>query len=294
MIESLLYQHLQQNREHLSGLATYRGNIAVFNQEAPDDMDDGWEGTQYGRIVFAVDLSDDPERQVSGTLSADVYCENGKQFPEDFEPIVRSLIDGYFFTTEEETISAQWRASNYFTEAGSKVIGVTITFDLLAFPVQLTIPMDPIPLLNRFSADDLSVLTGLDIKVINHNNTGNVWKPTNDSPAIYWRVISIVPCPYIPETFHCTWQQANIQCNIIAESKEVMISLARAIDNILSTRKRLIFDDCSPFMIDKVSINATSDPMRTGQLSIDGTYGVLRQYEEKQRIKKIYVDGKEV
>ena len=293
MIESLLYQHLQQNREYLSGLAVYRGNIAVFNQESPDDMDDGWEGTQYGRIVYAVDLSDDPERQISGTLSADVYCENGKQFPEDFEPIVRSLIDGYFFTTDEETIAAQWIASNYFTEAGSKVVGVTITFDLLAFPNQETgVEMDPIPLLNQWTSDILSTILNRQINVINYNETGKVWKPTDESPAIYWRVVSINQCSYIPETFHCTWQTATIQCNIIAESKEVMMMIARWIDNTLSMQKRLIYDDNSPLMIDSISISATSDPLNTGQLTLTGTYGVLRKYKDSSVLSNIYVDGR--
>lgn len=293
MIESLLYQHLQQNREYLSGLATYRGNIAVFNQESPDDMDDGWEGTQYGRIVYAVDLSDDPERQVSGTLSMDVYCENGKQFPEDFEPVVRSLIDGYFFATEEETIAAQWRASNYFTEAGSKVVGVTITFDLLAFPNQETgIEMDPIPLLNKWTSEVLSVDLNRQVKVINYSEIGSVWKPTDEAPAIYWRVISINSCSYIPDTYHCIWKTATLQCNIIAENKEVMMLIARYIDNTLTMNKRLIYDDKSPFMIDGIKINATSDPLNMGQLTLSGTYGVLRKYTKSNKINNIHVDGR--
>ena len=292
MIETLLYQHLQKNNDVLSGLASYKGKLAVFNQESPDDMDAGWESTQYGRIVYAVDLTDDSERQISGTLSVDVYCENGKQFPEDFEPIVRSLIDGYFFTTEESTIAAQWRASNYFTEAGKKVIGVTITFDLLAFPIQETMEMDPIPLLNQWSKVELSKETKLDIKVINHSDLDSVWKPTDEEPAIYWRIISISPCSYIPDIYHCIWQTAELQCNIIAESKEVMILIARYINNILSMKKRLIFDDNSPFMIDRVQVNTTSDPMKTGQITVNGTYGILRDYPNVSGFNKINVDGR--
>ena len=294
MIESLLCNHLKQNRESLNVLATYRNELAVFNQEAPDDMDDGWEGTQYGRIVFAVDLSGDPERQISGTLAVDLYFENnGEQLPEDYEPVVRGLIDGYFFTTVEETISAQWRASNYFTEAGSKVVGVTITFDLLAFPNQETgVEMDPIPLLNKWTKEALAIDLNRQIKVINYSEIGNVWKPTDESPAIYWRVVSINPCSYLPDTYHCIWKTATIQCNIIAESKEVMILIARYIDNVLTMNKRLIYDDNSPFMIDSIRISATSDPMSAGQLTLNGTYGVLRKYSKADRINNIFVDGR--
>lgn len=292
MIEALLYEHLKKNNDVLSGLASYNGELAVFNQESPDDMDEGWEGTQYGRIVYAVDLTDDPERQISGTLAVDVYCENGKQFPEDFEPIVRGLIDGYFFTTQESTIAAQWRASNYFTEAGKKVIGVTITFDLLAFPIQATVEMDPIPLLNQWSENELSKATELKIKVINHSDLDSVWKPTDKEPAIYWRIISISPCSYLPETYHCIWQTAELQCNIIAESKEVMILVARYIDSILSMKKRLIFEDDSPLMIDNVQVNTTRDPMKVGQLTVHGTYGILKVYQNVGKFDHICIDGR--
>lgn len=284
MIETLLCQHLQKNSELLIGLATYHGAIAVFNQEAPDDKDKGWGKTQYGRIVFAVDLTDDPERQISGVLAVDVYCENGQQLPEEFEPVVRNLIDGYFFAATEATIAAQWRSSNYFTEAGEKVIGVTLTFDLLAFPIQETMDVDPIPLLNEWSSGELS-----DVKVINYSKTDSVWKPTDEKPAIYWRITSIDPCNYLPETYHCIWQTAEVQCNIFAESKEVMIRIARYISNLLSMKKRLIFKDDSPFMIDRVRINTTSDSMTIGQLTLNGTYGILRDYQEVSKLKNFYL-----
>ena len=294
MIETLLYQHLQNNSSALSGLAKYRGKIAVFNQESPDDMDEGWSGTQYGRIVYAVDLTDDPERQISGSMMVDVYCENGKQIPEDFEPVVRSLIDGYFFTTKEATIAAQWSSSNYFTEAGKKVSGVTIAFDLLAFPIQETLAMDPVALLNQWSDDYLKIHINYDFTVINHNVTEEVWKPTDKKPALYWRLISIGHCNYIPDTYHCIWQTAEIKCNVIAESKEVMVKIARYIDNLLSMNKRLIFDDDSPLMIDSVKINTTSDSVKTGQITVYGTYGILREYPEVSKLNHIYIDGRSV
>lgn len=294
MIEALLYQHLQKNSSALSGLALYRGKIAVFNQEAPDDMDEGWNGTQYGRIVYAVDLTDDPERQISGSLMVDVYCENGKQIPEDLEPIVRSIIDGYLFTTKEATIAAQWSSSNYFTEAGKKVVGVTIAFDLLAFPIQETLAMDPVALLNKWSDDYLKKYTKIDFTVINHSRTEEVWKPTDEKPALYWRLTSIGSCNYIPDTYHCIWQTAEIQCNVIAESKEVMVRVARCIDNLLSMKKRLIFEDNSPLMIDSVRINTTSDPVKTGQLTLYGTYGILREYQNLSKLNNIYMDGRSI
>ena len=131
MIEEVLYEHLVENLRSNQYFATWNNTPAVFNQEVPSDTDPLWgSGSQYGRLVFMVDLSIDPARKISSNLTVDVMCEKGKQEPEVLEPIVRDLIDGYFFTQGGDTMMAQWKTSNYFTEPNEKVIGVTISFNL--------------------------------------------------------------------------------------------------------------------------------------------------------------------
>ena len=157
MIEKALYEHMVGYFAFDQHLATWDGTAAVVNQEVPSDTDPLWgSGSQYGRIVFMVDSTIDPARKVSSNLSVDVLCDKGKQEPEELEPIVRELVDGYFFTQNGDTMMAQWKSSNYFTEANEKVIGVTITFRLLAFPQSETIPPDPVGLLNSWSAESLA------------------------------------------------------------------------------------------------------------------------------------------
>ena len=312
MIESALYEHLQNQERLLSDyLASYGGKMAIFNQEAPADTDEGWQDpadedeeqdeptemyservktSQYGRLVFAVDLSDDPERKYSGTLSVDVLCEKGVQLPEEIEPIVRALIDGYFFSTEEITMAAQWSASNYFTEPTNKIIGVTLTFGLLAFPKQTTIDPDPIALLNEWSSKELKNILMENLRVIGHDPLKAAWKPTNDSPAVYWRLTNINPCSWIPDTYHCSWHTAVISGHILAPDKGVCASIARKIDNILTLKRRLIFDDKSPLMVDRnIRINLSHDPMKVGQITLDATYGILRQYEQYDPINNVSV-----
>lgn len=293
MIEEILYQHLQSHTEELQEhLATFGKNMAIFNQEAPKDTDKGWgEGSQYGRIIYAIDMNDDPERDISGILSVEYECEDGKQAPEYVEPIIKELIDGYFFASTGTTIAAQWSATNYFTQPQEKVIGVTLTFNLLAFPEQLTTDPDPIALLNTWTKQELVPTINKPLNVIGLDKVGSVWKPTDETPAIYWRLLSTNPCVWIPSTYNCSWFDAQIQCHILSPNKNVMLRIARDIQQILTIKKRLIFEDNSPLMVDRNIRMLDGDPLKKGQLTLDGTYGVLTPRSPSEPIRHIYTKG---
>ena len=297
MIEVSLYEHLQKSLELTPFLATYNEKMAIFNQEVPSDTDEGWEEnqSQYGRIVYALDLTDDPERKYSGTLIVDVQCEKDVQEPEVLEPLVRKLIDGYFFSTEEITIAAQWSASNYFTDPTDEIVGVTLTFGLLAFPKQTTIEPDPIALINKWTQKELQEITGKSFRIIGYDVLKeSAWKPTNETPAIYWRMSNIAPCGWIPDTYHCSWHTATVHGHIMAADKDVNAILARTIDNILTLKRRLIFEDMSPLMVDRnIRVSLGNDQMRVGQITLEATYGILRcnQYNP---LNHLSVNGKEV
>lgn len=320
MIEAVLYKHLQEQTVALEPyLATYCGKMAIFNQEAPADTDPGWgmdeeynpdfgygyeeddedeeseKESQYGRIVFALDLSEDPERIYSGTLAVDIQCENGRQVPEEMEPIVRELIDGYFFSTGDTTIAAQWSASNYFTEPTEKIVGVTLTFGLLAFPKQTTIEPDPIRLINKWTKEELTKILDTEITVIGHDSMEDAWKPTAKRPAIYWRLANTGSCNWIPDTYNCSWRTAVVFGHIIAPEKDVCGIIVRTIANVLTLKKRLIFEDVSPLMVDRnIRINLGNDEFRTGQITIDATYGILLERTPATLLMHPSVNGKEV
>lgn len=280
MIESALRTHLIEQESLRGYLATWNGELAVFNQEAPPDTDPKWSG-QYGRIIFMVDATEDPERKLGATLSVDVMCEKGVQDPNVMEPIVRDLIDGYFFTQDSYTMMAKWQKSNYFVEANEKIFGVTIVFRLLAFPCTETVDPDPVLLLNEWSEGELSEALGAPVKVIGHNDgiTG-AWKPTKDAPAIYWRISQTVKCGWIPDTYAVIWQDATLQGHIFASDVQTELVICRVIDSILQRKQRLIFEDRSPLFVDRnIRISTSNDPLRTGQISVVGTYGILRHIE---------------
>lgn len=286
MIEAVLYKHLHEKGTELSSyLARWNDKMAIFNQEAPKDTDKGWgEGSQYGRIIFAIDTNDDPERKVSGKLLVDISCEKSQTPPEYLEPIVKELIDGYFFTTPAITMAAQWSGSNYFTEASEKVVGVTLTFDLLAFPAQETTDPDPVKTVNQW-------LKSLypEGKVICNDVLEETWKPTDESPAFYCRLVNLGE-GRMPSTAAVTWIGADMRVCVMAPTDSFRHLCAKKCVQVLTNESRLILDDGSPMLIDSVSANLAADQMRMGQIQIKATYGVLNEYTGKP-LNKAYVNG---
>lgn len=277
MIESALRNHLIEQTILTPYLASWNSELAIFNQEAPPDTDQNWN-RQYGRIVYMVDATGDPERVLGATLSVDFMCEKGVHDPTEVEPIIRSLIDGYFFTQDGYTMMAQWQTSNYFVEQNEKIFGVTLKFRLLAFPQSETGDPDPVLLLNSWSEDGLAEYLGKTVKVIGHNDgISGAWKPTTEEPAIYWRISNVAKCSWIPDTYAVIWQDATLQGHVFASDVNNELKICRVIDNILQRRESLLFDDGSPLFVDRnIRISTSNDPLRTGQISIIGTYGILR------------------
>lgn len=292
MIEAQVRKHLIEQAELSPYLTTYAGQMAVFNQEAPADTDPMWKrGSQYGRIVFYIDMQDDPQRNISGTMGVDIYCENGKQVPEEIEPIVRNLIDGYFFSNESVTIAAQWSSTQYFTEPTKKVNGATLMFSLLDFPNQQTTDPDPVALINDWTANDLANLLNIPaVRVIGRDSLPAAWKPTNELPAIYWRISRIGKCSWIPDTYNCSLETATINGHVMAPDNATATKIARVIQNTLTIKKRLIFEDMAPLMIDRnIQVTPTSDPLRVGQISLEGTYGILNIPIAKPKMENISI-----
>ena len=272
MIEQALYEHLQAQTDLVGHLTTYAGEPAIFNQEAPADMDEQWKaGPQYGRIVFTEDMQGDPERIMGGMLLVDIQCKEGMQPPEDLEPLLRQLIHGYFFSNGTFTAAAQWRDTSYFTEPTDHVIGCTISFDLLAFPIMTTSKPDVVERLNEWT----SQIPGL--HVINYDELpSSAWKPKENESAVYWRVASEGPAQWIPDTFQTIWRTAVVKGHIFSGSTAATAIVSRRLVTELYACKRLLKDGETPIMVNRRnSIDNGADPLRTGQVTCEATFGVI-------------------
>lgn len=287
MIEQALTKHLQAQEALLSPyLARFGGKLAIFTPEAAKDEDKNWApGPQYGRLVFTVDLKGDPERTTGGTLAVDILCKKGQQFPDDIEPIVRNLIHGYFFSNGTFVVSAQWKNSNPFSEPTHHVIGCTVTFELLAFPVITTsAPENVVARLNQWTADRFPK-----IHVINHKPLpAQAWKPSGGESAVYWRCANERQAGWIPDTHQTIWRTAVIKGHIFSETPAEVAALSDTIIVGLYTSKRLLKPGEAPIMVNR---NNTSqygaDPLRTGQLTVEATFGVIVRFGNSETIQDI-------
>lgn len=273
MIEQALIEHLRKQTALTELLTTYNRIPAIFNQEAPADVDNLWaSGVQYSRIVFAEDIQGDPERTMGGTLVVDIMCGDGhQQFPETIEPILRSAIDGYFFSNDTFTVAAQWKNSSYFTQPKDEVLGCTVSFELLAFPVLTTMEPDVIDRLNKWSGDIDGTF------VINHDKLpSTAWKPTGDETALYWRSGHERPAGWIPDTYSTIWRTATIRGHIFAEDISTATILGKKIIAGLYADKRLKKNGEAPIMVNRSnSYDDGADALRTGQLTVEATYGII-------------------
>lgn len=271
MIEQALYEHLIEQQDLADFLGRYSKKPAIFNQEAPADNDVLWE-KQYGRVVFAVDLQGDPAHIMSGTLMVDISCKKSEQLPEDVEPVLRQLIHGYFFSKGTSTVSAQWKNTSYFTEPTNDVIGCTVTFSLLAFPVITTSNPDVIARFNEWTS-----LRFPDLHVINYKELpAQAWKPTGTESAVYWRLVQDSPAGWIPDTFQTIWRTAAVRCHIFSESNAIAATVARDIITRLYAEKRILKSGESPIMVNRRNtVDLGEDPLRTGQVSVEATYGIV-------------------
>lgn len=291
MIEQALYDHLRAQASLAAYLATYADAPAVFNQEAPADNDALWgDGPQYGRIVYAVDLQGDPERIMSGTLSVDIMCKENEQFPEEIEPVLRGLIHGWFFSSGTFTVEAQWKTSRYFTEPTDEVTGVTVAFELLAFPLTSTGPPDVVERINEWTA----AIDGL--HVINYDTLpAAAWKPGENDSAVYWRLVNDSLANWIPSTFQTIWRTSTIRCHIFSASRAIADTVARDLITRLYTAKRLMRTGEAPILVnEKNTIDYGADPLRTGQLTVEATYGIIVHFGPDQMLEHINLPREEI
>lgn len=281
MIEQAIYKHLLQSSELASHLTKYAEKPAVFFQKAPPDTDSLWQkGTQYGRVIFAIDAEGDPARAVGGRLFVDVFCE----VPELPEQIVRELIHGYFFTANGCTMAAGWEDSRYFTEQGDpKVNGVTLTFSLLAFPLLTTENPDVTERLNHWTAQNFPHLS-----VIGQGSLPEVWKPQNESAGVYWRVTSVAPAEWIPDTWQTIWRTAVLQGHIFAPDVSAAAALAHEIIFALDSAKRLIKPGETPILIRHTRVDAGADALHTGQITVDATYAQIKPPPQADTLRHIH------
>lgn len=287
MLEQVICNYLKSDAPISDKLTKYDGEPAVFLLEAPTDQDELWDkGPQYPRIIYELSMQEDPERKTSGMLLVDLYLNTDSGlFLEEVAPVIQNAISGRFFTDEKDTIAAVWRQSDPFTtpEDGSHVAGITITFDVIAFPKQLTYTIDPVEAVNGYIKELYP-----NIRMIGVDHMESVWQATEEAPAAYVRLQRMNPGTF-PSTYHVTWYNPVMMVHIMAPSVEARNSILRNIVETLQQRQRIILSDGSPLMMVRLALTVGADQLKEGQLSIEASYGLLRDYPDREPINNVSV-----
>jgi hypothetical protein len=259
-------------------LAEYGGKPAFFYQKSPPDTDGGWQKPCYPRADYNIDMRYDPERKVSGTMDINVWCITESEFmPEEIEKSIVSLINGTFYSGR---VCAVWNRSDaYNFEARGQAegstapegIGVTISFDLMEFPEQISgMNPDPVRGLNLWTKENFP-----DIAVIAHDEMPEIWMPTDENPAVYWRFEGATVND--KQTYAADWYTGQFAAHIAAATVNERNKRIREITEKIQVYGEVILPDGSPMFAKQIAIRHNADPLREGQLALTGRYGVLAQ-----------------
>jgi hypothetical protein len=276
-IEELLYARMTTYPALIGKLAKYDDAPAVFYQIAPSDKAGGWNNkVQYPRIDVTVDMQANPERQSSGQAIINIWCNETGMMPEEIEPDVRAALCGVFMTPEgEPPYCLAWQRTDAFEDSrgeadqGNQVIGMTILFDIFAFPNQITSDPDPIMAMNRFMKELESGVT-----VIGHDTLTPYYEPQAAAPAFYFRIISMETSD---ETNTVAWMNGTIAGHVFAPTAEARLRWIKYLIDTLALAGEITMLDNSPMMIRRLTADAGLDALSQGQIRMQVRFGILRR-----------------
>lgn len=274
-LEDLIYTRLSDPDGPAAKLARYGEAPAIFYQAAPEDTAAGWDGKrQYPRIDYTVDMQANPERQSCGVLTLNIWCSEQCAPPEDLEPEVRAMMREVFMHPDESPpYSLAWVRSDAFegrsqANPATLVNGITVLFDLFAFPVQETTDPDPILAINEYVKQ-----WAPDALVIGKDTLERFQIATTDQPIFYFRLASL---QLQRETNTVAWMDGMIAGYIYAP-EETRLKWLKALVDVLSLDGEVTMLDTSPMFLRGIKADSAADPLTVGQLRLQIRFGLLRR-----------------
>ncbi|MEA4922155.1 MAG: hypothetical protein VB031_02170 [Eubacteriaceae bacterium] len=291
MIETTVLKALRQ-LNIADSLAEYSNAKAIFYQAAPPDKDAGWSGSQYPRLDYNITWQYNPERKTAGTMAVNVWCliETATP-PEDIAIAIQDEIDATFFTDADGTYCATWARSDPFEITGTEpqMIGVTVYFDVWAFPAIGSIEPNPAA---GFSAYVKAIYP--DAKYIGVDTLAEIWKATDSSPAFYARMQGDT-VQAKQTTWACATITANMMGHVIAPSQGAANNMIRGICQTLAIDGEISLPyartDWTPMIITQLAYSTSANPMQQGQITLKGDYRILRAPEENTALEHINITG---
>lgn len=275
-LEDLIYNRLIHRTELTERLARFEDVPAVFYQSPPGDQASGWRNKQqYPRLDFIVDLQANTERQTSGLMTLNIWCNEAGIQPEEIEPEVQNALRDIFMQpANQPPYCLRWIRSDNFelknsTVKGTHIIGVTVLFDVLAFPNQETTDPDPVMAMNQFIREWES-----EAVIIGADPLPDYFMANDRKPAFYFRPAAF---NLEQETNTVAWMNASIAGHIFAPTAEARLKWLKYIVGTLALQGEVTMLDTSPMFIKSIKADSAVDYLATGQLQLNVRFGILRR-----------------
>ena len=302
---AMIFQRLIEDEVLGELLAQYDNRPAVFYQRPAKANDQKWgrqllpDGTEvvveYPRIDYNVDTQENPARNTSGTLMLNVWCD--VQFgsePEAIEARLRYLFHTAFAQTDEYAYCLSWLRSDAFEvkqnpEENARTFGVTVVFDLVACPSQITLYPDPIKGMNVWTKEVLPKA-----KVIGIDTIDGWLIPTREAPVIYWRIVAQEK---VRQHFAYTWLGITIEGHVYCRNAADRLYNLVQLNTAHALADHIPLEDTSPLFLKSFNVQPHMNYVLTGQIRAIGNFAILQPESHLstgatgEKLEHAYVDG---
>lgn len=271
-LEEMIYDRISADSTIIPMLAKYGGCPAVFYQAAARDSDKQWEGAQFPRIDFVVDMQEDPSSDSVGVLAVNLYADTRDTVePEDIERRVRAIFHATIAKPDDAPafcfVWVRSESFEYQPEKSPYILGYTLIFSVVALPQQKTTNPDPVAAINAYTRATLPAA-----KIIGMDDLAGWLAPTRDAPAVYWQMTSLRP---IKTTNSVVWVMGSLSGHVFAPTPDDRMTSVWQVVQALITSNHVPMPDGSPMFADDVQSNPHASYLSAGQITIGARYGIL-------------------
>lgn len=273
-LNKMVYQRAVESTALSELLATYANKPAVFYQSAAPADDPNWGDVQYPRIDYIVDMQENPARNTSGILLMNIWCDSEHGCgPEAVESVVRGLFHCVFAQADDYPYCFGWNRSDVFDgktddDRTIHTFGITVVFDIIAYPEQLTTYPDPIHAMNEWTH---SVLP--DSKVIGRDSFTGWFEPTRTAPAVYWRLAAQ---DFKEKHFTHTWLEVQIEGYVYAKNSGDRLHNLGKLNQAAALLGHVPMEDTSPLFMREFDCRPHMNYLTSGQIKVTANFGIMQ------------------
>ncbi len=265
-LEGLIYGQLTGDAGLVGLLARWDGAPAVFELRAVRGADDAWEDlAEFPRIVFVVDRTADPELDIVGRLGVEIWADGDSATLAAIAARVQALLDFASFRADDgvyglrlETVTSLEPQDPDDDDLAGKGLG----FLLAQYPAQQTYEPDPVEVLSEWTQTKFPAL----------QVDPESWVPTDESPAVYWRMAGATVAS---RQAAGAWIDASVAGHVHAPSATVRLAWTRRLFEALAVEHEIESANRNlVFLMRPMGADSSADPQREGQIRLVCRFGV--------------------